>query len=126
MTTILGFDTHDVRFPTSRHLDGSDAMNPNPDYSAAYLVLRTDAADGLAVDAGEQRQARVQRIPERFQRLVVGARRWIQLAAIFLERLVDQRQQRGQVSRGRIAQLDGSGAHGRSIVAPIRITRGSA
>jgi L-fuconate dehydratase len=48
MTTILGFDTYDVRFPTSRHLDGSDAMNPNPDYSAAYLVLRTDAGDGLA------------------------------------------------------------------------------
>ena len=48
MTTILGFDAYDVRFPTSRHLDGSDAMNPNPDYSAAYLVLRTDAADGLA------------------------------------------------------------------------------
>ncbi len=48
MTTILGFDTYDVRFPTSRQLDGSDAMNPNPDYSAAYLVLRTDAGDGLA------------------------------------------------------------------------------
>jgi L-fuconate dehydratase len=48
MTTILGFDTYDVRFPTSRSLDGSDAMNPSPDYSAAYLVLRTDAADGLA------------------------------------------------------------------------------
>jgi L-fuconate dehydratase len=48
MTTILGFDTRDVRFPTSQSLDGSDAMNPGPDYSAAYLVLRTDAADGLA------------------------------------------------------------------------------
>ena len=48
MTMIVGFDTYDVRFPTSRHLDGSDAMNPNPDYSAAYLVLRTDAADGLS------------------------------------------------------------------------------
>jgi L-fuconate dehydratase len=48
MTTILGFDTWDVRFPTSQSLDGSDAMNPSPDYSAAYLVLRTDAADGLA------------------------------------------------------------------------------
>jgi L-fuconate dehydratase len=47
-TKILGFDTYDVRFPTSRDLDGSDAMNPSPDYSAAYLVLRTDAADGLA------------------------------------------------------------------------------
>jgi L-fuconate dehydratase len=36
-----------VRFPTSDNLDGSDAMNPNPDYSAAYAVLRTDAGDGL-------------------------------------------------------------------------------
>ena len=48
MTTILGFETHDVRFPTSRMLDGSDAMNPSPDYSAAALVIRTDAPDGLA------------------------------------------------------------------------------
>jgi L-fuconate dehydratase len=36
----------DVRFPTSRGLDGSDAMNADPDYSAAYVVLHTDAADG--------------------------------------------------------------------------------
>ena len=48
MTTILGFETHDVRFPTSRTLDGSDAMNPSPDYSAAYLIIRTDSPDGLA------------------------------------------------------------------------------
>lgn len=34
----------DVRFPTSRTLDGSDAMNPDPDYSAAYCVLRTGSA----------------------------------------------------------------------------------
>ncbi|WP_207930909.1 L-fuconate dehydratase [Streptomyces sp. 8K308] len=39
--------THDVRFPTSQTLDGSDAMNPDPDYSAAYLRLLTDAGDGL-------------------------------------------------------------------------------
>jgi len=32
----------DVRFPTARRLDGSDAMNPDPDYSAAYVVLSTD------------------------------------------------------------------------------------
>lgn len=32
----------DVRFPTSQQLDGSDAMNPDPDYSAAYVVLETD------------------------------------------------------------------------------------
>ncbi|MFH9725378.1 L-fuconate dehydratase [Streptomyces sp. NPDC017254] len=41
-------DTYDIRFPTSRQLDGSDAMNPDPDYSAAYLVLRTDEPDGPA------------------------------------------------------------------------------
>ena len=40
-------ETFDVRFPTSRDLDGSDAMNPDPDYSAAYVVLKTDAGDGL-------------------------------------------------------------------------------
>jgi L-fuconate dehydratase len=39
---ISSLDVHDVRFPTSRALDGSDAMNPDPDYSAAYVVLRTD------------------------------------------------------------------------------------
>src|SRR5690349_2172941 len=44
---ITAVDTFDVRFPTSRELDGSDAMNPDPDYSAAYVVLRTDAGDGL-------------------------------------------------------------------------------
>jgi L-fuconate dehydratase len=47
VSTITGVDTYDVRFPTSRMLDGSDAMNPDPDYSAAYVVVRTDAADGL-------------------------------------------------------------------------------
>ncbi|MDX6292012.1 MAG: L-fuconate dehydratase [Kribbellaceae bacterium] len=41
------FETYDVRFPTSLDLDGSDAMNADPDYSAAYLILRTDAGDGL-------------------------------------------------------------------------------
>ncbi|HET7467253.1 MAG TPA: L-fuconate dehydratase [Candidatus Dormibacteraeota bacterium] len=38
---------HDIRFPTSRSLDGSDAMHTAPDYSAAYVVLSTDAGDGL-------------------------------------------------------------------------------
>lgn len=45
---IVAVDTYDIRFPTSRELDGSDAMNPDPDYSAAYVLLRTDADDGLA------------------------------------------------------------------------------
>lgn len=42
MPKVIGFKTVDVRFPTSRGLDGSDAMNQDPDYSAAYLVLETD------------------------------------------------------------------------------------
>ena len=46
MTTITGLRTIDLRFPTSAGLDGSDAMNPDPDYSAAYVVLDTDT-DGL-------------------------------------------------------------------------------
>jgi L-fuconate dehydratase len=44
---IIEVRTDDVRFPTSSTLDGSDAMNPDPDYSAAYLRLLTDDADGL-------------------------------------------------------------------------------
>jgi L-fuconate dehydratase len=43
---IVALDCYDVRFPTSLEHDGSDAMNPDPDYSAAYAVLRTDA-EGL-------------------------------------------------------------------------------
>jgi L-fuconate dehydratase len=39
---FTSLDVIDVRFPTSRALDGSDAMNPDPDYSAAYVILRTD------------------------------------------------------------------------------------
>lgn len=37
----------DVRFPTSRGKHGSDAMNPDPDYSAAYVVVGTDRGDGV-------------------------------------------------------------------------------
>lgn len=44
MTTITGLRIRDVRFPTSLSLDGSDAMNSDPDYSAAYVVLETDTA----------------------------------------------------------------------------------
>ena len=42
MTTITSVDVVDVRFPTSLTLDGSDAMNKDGDYSAAYVILRTD------------------------------------------------------------------------------------
>ena len=51
MVRITAADTVDVRFPTSSQLDGSDAMTPDPDYSAAYLTLRTDAGDDV-VGAG--------------------------------------------------------------------------
>ncbi len=40
---IISCRARDIRFPTSRHADGSDAMNPDPDYSAAYVTLGTDA-----------------------------------------------------------------------------------
>ena len=43
--TITDVIARDIRFPTSRHLDGSDAMNPDPDYSAAYVILETDHPD---------------------------------------------------------------------------------
>lgn len=45
MPVITGFKSTDVRFPTSRGLDGSDAMNQDPDYSAAYIELTTDRPD---------------------------------------------------------------------------------
>jgi L-fuconate dehydratase len=48
VTRILNLETHDLRFPTSAFLDGSDAMNPEPDYSAAYAILSTDHPKGLA------------------------------------------------------------------------------
>lgn len=45
--TITEIKSLDIRFPTSRTLDGSDAMNPDPDYSAAYVIIRTDAPSGI-------------------------------------------------------------------------------
>jgi L-fuconate dehydratase len=45
--TITSVEARDIRFPTSWGLDGSDAMNPDPDYSAAYVILRTNADDGI-------------------------------------------------------------------------------
>src|SRR4051812_5346098 len=45
--TITNLVTIDVRFPTSRTFAGSDAMHPDPDYSAAYVILQTDSSQGL-------------------------------------------------------------------------------
>ena len=48
MTTITRLSVRDIRFPTSRSLDGSDAMNAAPDYSATYVTLETDSSKELA------------------------------------------------------------------------------
>src|ERR1700757_3794527 len=45
-TRIVRAVTYDVRFPTSLSGAGSDAMNTDPDYSAAYVALETDHPDG--------------------------------------------------------------------------------
>ncbi|ERE83747.1 enolase superfamily member 1-like protein [Cricetulus griseus] len=44
---ISRLSVHDVRFPTSLSGHGSDAMHTDPDYSAAYVIIETDAEDGL-------------------------------------------------------------------------------
>lgn len=46
MTSVVSVEVSDLRFPTGAHRDGSDAMNPDPDYSAAYVVVRTDDENG--------------------------------------------------------------------------------
>ncbi len=46
--TITGLRIFDVRFPTSLEKHGSDAMNVDPDYSAAYVVIETDRKDGVS------------------------------------------------------------------------------
>src|SRR5688500_12778961 len=43
MITITDLETIDLRFPTSRTAAGTDAMHKDPDYSAAYVILRTDS-----------------------------------------------------------------------------------
>jgi L-fuconate dehydratase len=45
--TITDVVARDIRFPTSRTLDGSDSVHTDPDYSAAYVILKTDHPDGL-------------------------------------------------------------------------------
>lgn len=44
---IIEIEVKDIRFPTSKSLDGSDAMNPDPDYSAAYVILKTNDPNNL-------------------------------------------------------------------------------
>jgi L-fuconate dehydratase len=66
----------DLRFPTSRSLDGSDAMNPDPDYSAAYVILETDIGlegCGLTFTIGRGTEICCAAI-EAMRHLVVGLR----------------------------------------------------
>ena len=44
---ITNVEARDIRFPTSDNLDGSDAMNPDPDYSAAYVIIKTNHPDNI-------------------------------------------------------------------------------
>jgi L-fuconate dehydratase len=74
MARISALETFDVRFPTSQRLDGSDAMHPDPDYSAAYAILRTDAGEeghGFTFTIGRGTEVVVKAI-EAFRPLVVG------------------------------------------------------
>lgn len=80
MTKITDLRTHDLRFPTSESLDGSDAMNPDPDYSAAYVVLKTDGpheGHGLTFTIGRGNEICVAAIHALRDRLVGLDLDWI-------------------------------------------------
>lgn len=80
MTTITALRTYDLRFPTSASLDGSDAMNPDPDYSAAYVVLETDGAHeghGLTFTIGRGNEVVVAAIAALRARIVGLELGWI-------------------------------------------------
>ena len=62
MPKIISFESFDVRFPTSKMLDGSDAMNADPDYSAAYIRLNTDSlitGDSLVFTIGRGNEIQI-------------------------------------------------------------------
>jgi L-fuconate dehydratase len=74
MPSITSISTQDVRFPTSLELDGSDAVNVDPDYSAAYVVIRTDAGDeghGFVFSCGRGNEILTAAI-DAYARLLVG------------------------------------------------------
>lgn len=80
MTRITTLRTHDLRFPTSASLDGSDAMNPDPDYSAAYVILGTDGVHeghGLTFTIGRGNEVVVAAIRALEPRVVGLELEWI-------------------------------------------------
>ena len=71
---ITSLSTYDVRFPTSEQLDGSDAVNVDPDYSAAYVAVRTEQGDrgfGLIFTIGRGNNLCCQAV-EDMRHLVLG------------------------------------------------------
>ncbi len=74
---VTGFDVVDVRFPTSLELDGSDAMNRAPDYSAAYVIFHTSDPEleghGFCFTIGRGTEVCVQAI-RALAPMVVGAK----------------------------------------------------
>jgi L-fuconate dehydratase len=71
---FTGFEVYDVRFPTSAQLDGSDALNPDPDYSMAYVIVRTSAGEsgfGFVFTIGRGTEIEVSAI-RAVEELVVG------------------------------------------------------
>jgi L-fuconate dehydratase len=77
---ITGLRTFDLRFPTSQALDGSDAMNPDPDYSAAYVILDTDGGlegHGLTFTIGRGNEVVVAAIEALKPRIAGLALDWI-------------------------------------------------
>jgi L-fuconate dehydratase len=76
MTTITSLEAIDLRFPTSRTMAGSDAVHKDPDYSAAYVILKTDGeheGHGLTFTIGRGNEVCVAAI-ESMRHLVVGLR----------------------------------------------------
>ena len=77
---ITSLSTHDLRFPTSATFAGSDAMNPDPDYSAAYVVLGTDggvAGHGLTFTIGRGNEVVIAAIRALEGRVVGLTTEWI-------------------------------------------------
>src|SRR2546423_15202014 len=71
---ITALDVVDVRFPTSREMHGSDAMHRDPDYSAAYVTVRTNGAHegfGLTFTIGRGTEVVVTAV-EALRSFVVG------------------------------------------------------
>ena len=73
--TITGVKVVDLRFPTSREQIGSDAVNKDPDYSAAYCILKTDSeleGHGLTFTLGRGTDLCVAAL-EYLSRFIVGS-----------------------------------------------------